>query len=107
MSCGSAYDRLDFNEWFIKFVTPHPQLQYCDNKRSLLHLQTILSEKYQQKIYQKDFIIKIYNNYLEKEKKELIKYYNFEQDMKKKIKDYKNITNKIIDKYIEDGIKEL
>lgn len=107
MGCMRTYEMLNFDEWFDRFSTVHPQLPYFKDKKQLLKLQTILSQKYEEKIYTKNDIDNIYKNYIEHKRENDIKFYEIKQDLNQKIKDYEDYYKSITDKYIDDLIKEI
>lgn len=107
MSCERTYECLDFNEWFERFLTVHPQLQYFQDEQKLLELQEILSQKYKEKIYTREETINIYNNYVEKKREQDILYYDKEFEVKQFLKRYKKNTKQNIDNFIDKLIKEL
>jgi hypothetical protein len=95
MSCGSSYDRYNFDEYFEKFLIPHPQLQYFNDEKQLLEFQKYLSEQYQQELLNKEDVKDIYKKYTIYKRKNELELYEFKEEMNKKIRDFqKNIKNK-------------
>jgi hypothetical protein len=106
MSCERTYERLDYNEWFIQFITPHPQLQYDKENKNLLKYQILLSEKYNNKIYNREGILELYNFYVQQKQKECINIsnaeYYYKDKIKKLIKKEKENTNSYIIELIKN-----
>ena len=106
MSHERSYERLDFNEYFIKFIQVHPQLQYFNDEKDLLNLQQFLYINYNNNILTKEDVINIYNNYIEKKRNELIDINNYEFESKQKLIQYKKYKQNITNNFIKDLIKE-
>ena len=102
-----TYEIYDFNEYFIKFIGVHPQLQYFKDEKKLEELQKLLSDKYQEKIYTREEVINIYNNYIEKKREYDILYYTKEQEVKEFLKRYKKNQKEQVNNFIDKLIKEI
>jgi hypothetical protein len=107
MSCESTYNILDFNEWFVRFCTPHPQLQYFKDEQDLLNLQIILSKNYIEKLYTKEEVINIYHNYIMKKKEEHNRVWEIKSFYENKIKLLVNIEKEKTNKFIKNLINEI
>jgi hypothetical protein len=107
MSCGSSYDRYDFNEYFEKFLIPHPQLQYFTDEKKLLEFQEYLSEQYIRELLSKEEVKDIYKKYTIFKRKTDIELYEFNEEMKKKIRDFKKDINNKNDNFIIGLMSEL
>ena len=102
-----TYERLNFNEWFEQFLTPHPQLQYFETEEHLYNLQKTLSKVYQDKKYTKEEIMSMYNTYLEKKREENFNYFQKEQEKEQELKGFKDLCDNKVIEFTNDLIKEI
>jgi len=104
---SKTWEMYDNDEYFKKFLRPHPQLQYHNDDNDLYNLQNILTDKYNKKVYTKDEVISIYNNYVEKKNEELTLIYSEEHRLKEYLKYFKQNKKQITNNFIQDLIKEI
>ena len=105
--CERTYERLDFDEWFKRFITVHPQLQYFKDEKDLYNLQIILEQKYKDNEHTKEEIINIYDNYIEQKRQENIKIWDIKKYYEKKVNRYIQLEKEKTRKFIKDLIKEI
>ena len=64
MSDDRTYNRLSYDDWFLLYLTAHPQLQYDKTKEHLYEFQCNLQEQFHKYPENKLIIINKYNEYL-------------------------------------------
>lgn len=101
-----TWEFYDYDEYFLKFMVTHPQLQYCKDKIDLRNLQNMLCKKYNNKEYTKDEVTNVYNNYVLKNREHEIIYYKEEFKSKEQLKEFKQKNKDIVDKFIKELILE-
>lgn len=107
MSCDRLYNILSYDEWFERFLTPHPQLIYTDNIK-LLELQSILSKHfYEKQNYTKQQILDIYKHYKQTKLKNETIFLEFKEHIEEKLNKFKDDINNSLNTYIDDIIKNL
>lgn len=102
-----TYEYYDFNDWFLKFKTVHPQLIYMKDMKKVLELQELLKIKYKNKVYTTEEVENIYQNYIQKQIEYKIKYGEEEYKKNKYLKELKKKQEEEVNNYIEDLIKEI
>ena len=90
-----TYEMYDIDEYFIKFLRIHPYLQYATDNINVkkLNLQTVLLDKYFDKLLTKIQINEIYQNIIDKENQNSIHLHEIELSFKQSLEKIKNNNN--------------
>lgn len=97
----------NYDEWFNKFITPHPQLSYDSNNIKLLELQKTLMNKYLDNEITKNKAIELYEIYTNLKKNEIKHICSIEHDFKNYINSLNNKKQKNLNDCIENILNSL